>query len=113
MGNSGRTDGSLPSLSPSMLLGVMLLFCSMTEAKEIRKVFAESGLPQGCIFERWTGSPSDLPFNQGEEQDGGKQGYRRDRCKLKGKMNAECYMGKQEEPTEDWGWHAALLKWVT
>lgn len=52
-------------------------------------------------------------LNRVKKKMGGKQGYRRDRYKVKGKMNAECCMGKQEEPSEDWGWHAALLKWVT
>ena len=40
----------------------------------------------------------------------GKKGYRRDRHKLEGKMNAECCMGKQAEPTGDWGWQAVLPK---
>lgn len=37
------------------------------------KVFTELVLPQGYICKRWTGSPADLPFNQGEEKDQGKR----------------------------------------
>lgn len=40
----------------------------------------------------------------------GKKGDRRDREKLEGKMNAECCMGKQAEPTGDQSWHTVLPK---
>lgn len=37
-----------------------------------------------------------------------KKGYRKDRQKLEGMINAECCMAKQAEPTGDQGWQAVL-----